>query len=466
MKIKNTLFRIMDIPSKLISKINVPATIVVIMLFITSANVHSQSGWFSQPLPVNGQVQDLKFFDANTGLIAMWQPTVLLRTTNGGYNWDSVLNIQVAWQFELIDSNIVYAIGSGVTIESNGILLKSTNRGEIWDSLRVANSWTVNGISFVNKDTGWVGGTAGGLPFLWRTTNAGVTWTVQSDDTGFGKVFFLKQKVNGEYIGWSMNYNSMWKTTNSGINWIQIQQSFGISDLFFSDENTGYVSAASIFKITTNGGLNWASYSTPTGNYIFYRNIGAIKIINKDTIYGDNGSRLFPDNTQRGIIWVSTNGGVNWGFQQPDTSLHNGLYNGIDFINKETGWSVGYNMVIRTNNGGGPIIMPTYIPNNGENAAGYELMQNYPNPFNSSTAIELSVPKDSYVSLKITDLTGKTVFRVLYEMPLRAGTHKFTINGFGKLNLASGVYFYTIDSRDMYSNKSRFTQTRKMLYIK
>ena len=110
--------------------------------------------------------------------------------------------------------------------------------------------------------------------------------------------------------------------------------------------------------------------------------------------------------------------------------------------------------------------MPTYIPNIGENAAGSELMQNYPNPFNSSTAIELSVPKDSYVSLKITDLTGKTVFRVLYEMPLRAGTHKFTINGFGKLNLASGVYFYTVDSRDMYSNKSRFTQTRKMLLIK
>ena len=37
---------------------------------------------------------------------------------------------------------------------------------------------------------------------------------------------------------------------------------------------------------------------------------------------------------------------------------------------------------------------------------------------------------------------------------------------FGKLNLASGVYFYTIDSRDMYSNKTRFTKTRKMLLIK
>ena len=32
------------------------------------------SQWFSQPLPVSGQVQDLKFFDANTGLILMNAP--------------------------------------------------------------------------------------------------------------------------------------------------------------------------------------------------------------------------------------------------------------------------------------------------------------------------------------------------------------------------------------------------------
>ena len=197
-------------------------------------------------------------------------------------------------------------------------------------------------------------------------------------------------------------------------------------------------------------------------NGIVLNQINLFKFVNKDTIYGDYGLRHFGGQRFRGVIWVSTNGGVNWGFQQPDTSINRNRYSGIDFINKDTGWSSG----IRTNNGGGPIIMPTYIPNIGENAAGYELMQNYPNPFNSSTAIELSVPKDSYVSLKITDLTGRTLFRVLYEMPLRAGTHKFTINGFGKLNLASGVYFYTMDSQDMITGKTGFSQTRKMVYVK
>ncbi len=95
-------------------------------------------------------------------------------------------------------------------------MLRSYNRGATWDSLSVASAVTVNGISFVNKDTGWVGGPSGAVPFLWKTTNAGLKWTVNLI-TQDGKVFFLKNKVNGEYMGWSMNYTSMWKTTNSGV---------------------------------------------------------------------------------------------------------------------------------------------------------------------------------------------------------------------------------------------------------
>ncbi len=458
MKIKEPLSRIIDMLSNLISKFNIPVTIAVIMLFIITVNAHSQSGWFSQPLPVNGQVQDLKFFDANTGLILMNEPFRIYRTTNGGYHWDSTIHNQYITLIDVIDSTSVYGVGAFANGSKQ--IIRSYDRGFTWDSMAVTVLETINGISFVNRDTGWVGGTAGALPFLWRTTNAGVTWTVQSTNTGFGIIFFLKQKVKGEYIGWSMNYSDLWKTTNSGVNWTHIQSSFSTATIYFINKDTGFASVGSNMKKTTNGGINWVNQPLPSDSTIFTRRISEFAI-QGETIYGTGGSRYLGGTATYSIILKTTNFGETWGYQQPDTSIDR-FFDGIDFVNKDSGWSSG----IRTNNGGGPIIMPTYIPNNGENAAGYELMQNYPNPFNSSTAIELSVPKDSYVSLKITDLTGKTVFRVLYEMPLRAGTHKFTINGFGKLNLASGVYFYTIDSRDMYSNKSKFTKTRKMLFIK
>ena len=96
--------------------------------------------WFSQPLPVSGQVQDLKFFDANTGLIAFFNPNSIIRTTNGGYNWNSVLITPVAWEFDIIDSNIVYAVGESYS--NDGAIIRSYNRGATWDSLPVSNSVT------------------------------------------------------------------------------------------------------------------------------------------------------------------------------------------------------------------------------------------------------------------------------------------------------------------------------------
>lgn len=440
--------------------------ILILIISLNSSfliqNCRSQTGWFSQPLPVGGQVYDLKFFDANTGLIAMWQTTALLRTTNGGYSWNIVLPNQAIGSFEIIDSNVAYARGSGYTVDV--FLFRSYDRGLTWDSLPVANAWTGNGISFVNRDTGWVGGTSGGLPFLWKTTNAGVSWVVQSDDTGFGKVFFLKYKVNGEYIGWSMNYNSMWKTTNSGVNWTQIQTGFGIGEMYFMDENTGYVSSASIFKKTTNGGINWSSYSTPTGNYIFYRNIGDFKIINKDTIYGESGARLFPNNIQRGIIWVSTNGGVNWNFQQPDTSFGQIQYYEIDFVNKNTGWSLGYDIDIRTNDGGGPIIITGINTSITIKPGLFILEQNFPNPFNSSTRINFSVSKPSYITLTVYDITGKQVMQIYRGEFFTAGNY-FTGIDIGKMGFSSGVYIYSMTAADLNGNIN-FSCFKKMVYIK
>ncbi|MFA5012833.1 MAG: YCF48-related protein [Ignavibacteria bacterium] len=433
-----------------------------ILLLLFAVSSYSQSGWFSQPLPVSGQVQDLKFFDANTGLIAMWQPTVLLRTTNGGYNWDSVLNIQVAWQFDLIDSNIVYAIGSGVTVESNGILLKSINRGATWDSLPVANSWTVNGISFVNRDTGWVGGTAGGLPFLWRTTNAGITWTVQSSNTGFGKVFFLKNKVNGEYVGWSQNYGTLWITTNSGINWIQNTSVGELPDaiaMFFSDQFTGYISNNTKLTKTTDGGDSWHNYEMPSGNLISARWFQKFDVLNKDTIYGEGGDRYFGGGKVRRIIWVSTNGGVNWGFQQPDTSIAK-FFIGIDFVNKDTGWS----SWIRTNDGGGPIIITGINNQITTKPELFILEQNYPNPFNSSTRINFSISKPSFISLTIYDIIGMEVLKIYNNEFFTAGNYYAGID-IGKMGLSSGVYIYRMRALDIKSNNV-FEQSRKFVYVK
>jgi hypothetical protein len=92
---------------------------------------------------------------------------------------------------------------------------------------------------------------------------------------------------------------------------------------------------------------------------------------------------------------------------------------------------------------------------NEEHPLNYSLAQNYPNPFNPSTTISFSVPKSGFVKLVVYDLLGKEVTTLLNEEKV-AG--KYEVN-FNVNNLASGIYFYTI-------NAGSFTSTKKMILMK
>ncbi len=45
----------------------------------------------------------------------------------------------------------------------------------------------------------------------------------------------------------------------------------------------------------------------------------------------------------------------------------------------------------------------------------FSLQQNYPNPFNPSTTIEFSLPKPSFVTLKVYDVLGKEITELINE---------------------------------------------------
>ncbi len=91
----------------------------------------------------------------------------------------------------------------------------------------------------------------------------------------------------------------------------------------------------------------------------------------------------------------------------------------------------------------------------------FTLRQNYPNPFNSTTQIEYYIPKKGHVSLKIYNMLGKEVKKLVNEERI-AGTHVATWNGqtnYGSTT-ASGVYLYQLQFDD-----DRIFE-RKMILIK
>ncbi len=87
--------------------------------------------------------------------------------------------------------------------------------------------------------------------------------------------------------------------------------------------------------------------------------------------------------------------------------------------------------------------------------AGSYLTQNYPNPFNPSTSISFSLPTQSFVSLKVFDLTGREVATIVCE-DLTAGSYSRTWYADG---LPSGAYFYRLQAGSL-------TETRKLVLLR
>jgi hypothetical protein len=86
---------------------------------------------------------------------------------------------------------------------------------------------------------------------------------------------------------------------------------------------------------------------------------------------------------------------------------------------------------------------------NSETPVVYSLEQNYPNPFNPVTSIRFSVPKTGLVGLKVYDALGREV-EVLVNEQLTSGRYEIK---FDASKLASGIYFYTLETQDFKGKK-------------
>ena len=85
----------------------------------------------------------------------------------------------------------------------------------------------------------------------------------------------------------------------------------------------------------------------------------------------------------------------------------------------------------------------------------YALHQNYPNPFNPLTTITYGVPVNSHITLTVYNALGKEVATLVSQEQV-AGIYQIVFNA---INLASGVYFYSLQVGD-------FVETKKMILMK
>ena len=177
-----------------------------------------------------------------------------------------------------------------------------------------------------------------------------------------------------------------------------------------------------------------------------------IMLPNLDTLDGCTVQKITHTNcsdSTKVIFYKILNGGHTWPGGNPTYLIIPGYNLGntnFDINASEIMWDFFKNY---------RLFNPTFAEDNRQFPIGFSLSQNYPNPFNPSTTIKYSIPKLSFVTLKVYDILGKEVSTLINEEK-PAGIYQVE---FKAANLPSGVYFYSIRA-------GKYVETKKMILMK
>lgn len=416
-----------------------------ILLFIIAFNFSDNggSGWTQQFMPFlnNKPIADITFLDSLTGYAVTGPNTgkadtnYILKTTDSGNNWNIILSRVYAFR-RIIFLNL----DTGYALHLDDIL-RTTNAGENWEIMSTPiDRFTIHDMYPVSYDSIWFTTSFIGGDYIYRTTNAGLNWTNQFQGNSFDNIYFFNNRIG--FVGSEDIFiNNLYKTTNSGLDWTQINGEKGFYNMYLLDSLTGWKCMDSMRK-TTDGGLTWNRQYIPIGgNILSNSRVFDFTNIGNDTLWGVGGLYRYPNNQYRGILYRTTNGGQEWNYQIPDTSIKLLRYLFVNFINSKTGWSyINGNSGIHTTTGGDTSFITNIVTSNNTSPENYILYQNYPNPFNPTTKIKYELRKTSNVSIVIYDLLGKEISRLINKIQTTGKYEK----EFDASGLTSGIYFYSL----------------------
>ncbi|MBK6504578.1 MAG: T9SS type A sorting domain-containing protein [Ignavibacteria bacterium] len=432
-----------------------------IFIFINAFNFqHNPPGaWRQQFMPeIQGlDIADVVFLDSLTGY-AVAKLNYILKTTNGGENWSIIYEDTTTVQFifariQFISENEGFA---GGFFGLNYGMMKTTDAGQNWS--RVNTPTFAEDIFVLSSDTIWFVCTEGLTGGVFRTTNGGASWQRLWSQIGQNPDKIHMLNANTGFCALNSGLRYVRRTTNGGFNWNDVDNNQTFYDIYFADSLKGwFCGIVSPIKATTNGGLNWFSQILPSGGNVYVTPFFSMSNVGSDSLWGVGGICLFglPSNG-RGMLYFTSNGGINWVYQLPDTSIHIGQYWHVDFEGKMNGWAYRQKQTgIHTTTGGDTTF--TSVRQISDILPGdFILHQNYPNPFNGSTKIRFEINKKATVSIGIFDITGKKLVELVNKQ-FTSGQYEvdYTTN-----ENSSGVYFYSL------SVDGTILDTKKMIVLK
>ena len=282
------------------------------------------------------------FLNNSVGIIGT--SSGIMKTINGGINWVSKYSVQPNTcsinTIVFVNQSIGFAFGGGFYAPPGNnyqIILRTTDSGDNWNSENGVGTGELNCGDYINENTGY----ACSYNLLIKTTNTGLNWfNAGIQDSVWNNSISIKPAL-GVIVGGS---GIVFTSADNGSNWIDNfpgkKGTQEISSIKFLNKNYGFAAAGSQVLKTTNGGLNWSILNTPA----IHSELTSISLVDSNIIYVADGSDIGSD------IIKSTNGGNNWVVQYPNIATH--FLSSVYFINPDTGFYCGNNVLSKTTNGG------------------------------------------------------------------------------------------------------------------
>jgi photosystem II stability/assembly factor-like uncharacterized protein len=335
------------------------------------------------------------FYGASVGTETNWDP-IIIKTIDGGQSWYQVYTDSFAGakEFYFIDHDTGYAISSIIWYQND--ILKTTDGGETWTIIDDhIGTWSFEGICMNDDGKGIIVGDAGQI---YKSVDFGNTWEAAFTNE------FLKFTIDRAFItsdssilanaviggGGILSYGVI-ESNDRGATWNETS-SFpdGISAYYSLDDNIAFYGGTpgGIYK-SADGGGTWVFHELSDPDFqplsidFIDDQIGLVAGFNEDdgselfktTDQGDTWMQVISDalhwaeplcqveffNDSTGYIvgdmgydtscniLVSYDRGETW---EIDTLPYKNDFNGIHFVDDQTGFLYGWKKVCKTINGG------------------------------------------------------------------------------------------------------------------
>jgi photosystem II stability/assembly factor-like uncharacterized protein len=189
--------------------------------------IDSGRTWTKQETGLDYEFSQIFFTDRVHGWVTAFknfpklrQQYALLRTTDGGMNWE-ILSNGDAFSTHAVHSLFFISNTEGWAIErSNYGIAHTVDGGKTWAMQEAPKPSRCNSLFFINDREGWAAGDG-----ILHTSDSGKTWNFQrtraSGDNSLEAITFIDTKR-----GWAIGADTALRTNDGGNTWIEIPNSW------------------------------------------------------------------------------------------------------------------------------------------------------------------------------------------------------------------------------------------------